>query len=165
MLAWQCWSENLTDSSQREKVKIPSLAPIEQLNVTNDMTDYLFYSTVVVDLPASTIITLEGWRSNAYIIMVDGERVASSYDASHDYDTGNLTVTMQLSKTLQVLMQKNEITEYQLRFHTALAGYLLSAHLVRQSGPSQLGQCRPFRQRAGKQRHCGYCFSRFCRHH
>jgi hypothetical protein len=101
MLTWQCWSENLTDATPRERLKIPALAPLEQLNVTNDMTDYLFYSTVVVGLPSTTTITLDGWKSNAYLVLVDGELVASSYDASHDYDTGNTSVTMTLSKTVE----------------------------------------------------------------
>jgi len=65
------------------------------------MTDYLFYSTVVVGLPATTTITLDGWKSNAYLVLVDGQLVASSYDASHDYDTGNTSVTMTLSKTVE----------------------------------------------------------------
>jgi hypothetical protein len=101
MLTWQCWSENLTQTSQRERLFTPSLAPLEQLNVTNDGTDYLFYTTVVVDLPPTTSISFDGWRSNAYIVLADGQQVASSYEASHDYDIGNFSVTLSLSKTLQ----------------------------------------------------------------
>jgi hypothetical protein len=161
---WQCWSENLTDSAEREKIKVPSLAPLEQLNVTNDSTDYLFYSTVVVDLPATTSITLDGWRSNAYIVMADGEIVASFHDASHDYDTGNISFTVPLSKTLQVvtLFRDNRIS---VVLDKTLAGHVLVAHSLRQPGIAQLCQRCPFRQRAGKQRHCGFCFSRLCRHH
>ena len=98
MLTWQCWSENLTETAHQSRVQVQSLAPLEQLNVTNDATDYLFYSTIVVDLPSTTSITLDGWRSNAYIILADGVQVASSFDASNDYDVGNMTVTIPLSQ-------------------------------------------------------------------
>jgi len=101
MLQWQCWSENLTSTPQRGRLSVPALSPLEQLNVTGDATDYLFYSTVVVDLPASSSITLDGWKSNAYLVFANGELVASSFDASHDYDIGNMTVTLALARPLQ----------------------------------------------------------------
>jgi hypothetical protein len=69
--------------------------------VTNDQTDYLFYSTVLVDVPPSATITIDGWRSNAYLVFANGQIVASSFEASHDYDVGKMTVTMPLSSTLQ----------------------------------------------------------------
>jgi hypothetical protein len=100
-LNWQCWSENLTATARRERVHLPNLSPLEQLNVTNDQTDYLFYSTVLVDVPPSATITIDGWRSNAYLVFANGQIVASSFEASHDYDVGKMTVTMPLSSTLQ----------------------------------------------------------------
>jgi hypothetical protein len=101
MLTWQCWSENLTETNQRQQFRFPALSPLEQLNVTNDQTDYLLYSTYVVNLfPSTTSITFDGWKSNAYIVLADGEVVGSTFEASHDYDTGNHTVTMQLAKTI-----------------------------------------------------------------
>ena len=101
MLTWQCWSENLTATPQRGRLNVPALSPLEQLNVTDDATDYLFYTTVVTYLPPSSTITFDGWKSNAYLVFADGVLVGSSFDASHDYDTGKMNVTLTLSRVLQ----------------------------------------------------------------
>ncbi len=62
---------------------IPSTTPLEQLNITQDETEYMFYSTYNVNLPANATLSLEGWRANTYSLFVDGKWVGASYDNSH----------------------------------------------------------------------------------
>jgi hypothetical protein len=60
-----------------------SAAPLEQLSVTRDETDYLFYETNVVDLPPGAPLTWNGWRANTYSIFIDGQFVGSQNDDTH----------------------------------------------------------------------------------
>ena len=59
-----------------------SQTPLEQLNVTQDETEYLFYTTSVYVAPPA-VLTVEGWLANTYSVFLNGSLVASQYDCSH----------------------------------------------------------------------------------
>ena len=86
-LAWDCWSEldQLRPNVHPNAVWAPS--PREQLNLTKDRTEYLFYfAHVPAQAHGTTVmLTIGGRISNAYSIFVNGGLVGTTYDATHSY--------------------------------------------------------------------------------
>jgi hypothetical protein len=78
---------------------IPSTTPLEQLNITQDETEYMFYSTYNVDLPAGATVWIQGWHANTYSLFVDGKWVGASYDISHDVGS-NLTQSITIPSSV-----------------------------------------------------------------
>ncbi len=80
-LSWTYWTESVPNFSGPT---YDSTAPLEQLNVTQDETEYLFYTTYNVSIPSGgATLSFQGWRANSYSVFINGRLVGSSDDISH----------------------------------------------------------------------------------
>lgn len=82
-LQWRVWKEasptelsgNLTTSNH----------PLEQLNVTADLTDYLFYQTNITGVATGVVdVRIESRVSNAFLAYIDGKFQSSAEFCTHD---------------------------------------------------------------------------------
>jgi hypothetical protein len=85
-LQWQTW----TESNRSNLPKITSLTPLEQLNITNDETIYLWYrrNITLQQAQANTIVTVQTRKSNALLFFLDGQYLGE-YD-NHDPGASNV---------------------------------------------------------------------------
>jgi hypothetical protein len=91
-LEWRTWSEPTVSNLP----VISSLNPMEQLNITNDETIYLWYRrNVILKQPsATTIVTVQTRFSNALLFFFNGEYLGE-FD-NHDHATGGFEVSIAL---------------------------------------------------------------------
>jgi hypothetical protein len=79
---------------------ITAAAPLEQLNTTNDETDYLLY---LATLPAASgadsvaNLTIEAFESNAFVPFVNGQSYPSAWDATKGGSKRKLTLQLPTS--------------------------------------------------------------------
>ena len=85
-LQWKTW----TESNRSDLPKVTSLTPLEQLNLTNDETIYLWYrrNVTLQRAQANTIITVQTRKANALLFFLDGHYLGE-FD-NHDHTTGNV---------------------------------------------------------------------------
>ncbi len=62
---------------------IVSQTPLEQLNITQDETEYLFYYTSNVSLGPGSNVTIAGRMANSYSLYIGGRLVANAFDDNH----------------------------------------------------------------------------------
>jgi hypothetical protein len=91
-LQWRTWSEPTVSNLP----VITSANPIEQLQVTNDETIYLWYrrNITLTQALSTTLVTVETRRANALLFFLDGEYLGE-YD-NHNHGKGSLTATVAL---------------------------------------------------------------------
>lgn len=91
-LQWKTWSE----SGSRNSSVISSPYPLEQLNITNDETIYLWYrrNITVKQTSKDTIITAQTWTANALLFFLDGQFLGEFDNHEHDHSTGNVNATL-----------------------------------------------------------------------
>jgi len=93
--AWKSWTEPLTPND------VPYWAgdfPFEQLNVTKDLTEYLFYSTSFTAKTAgSNALVVLSTKSNGMVAFVDGAFQIAQDDHSHADGTNVLNMNLQLT--------------------------------------------------------------------
>ena len=78
---WSSWVEplNFTDA-------LKSRYPLEQLSVTHDATDYLFYvTTVEADTSGETDVEIGALTGSAFSLFVDGKLVGGTDDRTHSW--------------------------------------------------------------------------------
>ena len=73
---------------------LQSTQPLEQLNVTQDRTEYLLYSTTVDSLSSTSVLFLSGRCANTYSVFVDGALVANTFDYSHNMCDETFTLNL-----------------------------------------------------------------------
>jgi hypothetical protein len=85
-LQWQTW----TESNRLDLPKITSLTPLEQLNITNDETIYLWYrrNVTLQQAQANTIVTVQTRKANALLFFLDGQYLGEFDD--HDHSAGGV---------------------------------------------------------------------------
>jgi len=91
-LQWQTWTES--NSSILPVITSPS--PIEQLLITNDETNYLWYrrNVTLKQAVANTIVTVQTHMANALLFFLDGQFLGE-FD-NHDHAGGGLQASVAL---------------------------------------------------------------------
>ena len=88
---WRAWQEDV----RKLAGAFSSDRPREQLDVTQDETDYLFYQTTVRgQAMGNTTLSLNSTNACAFTAFLDGEAVATTYNAAHSY--ANFTAVLSL---------------------------------------------------------------------
>jgi hypothetical protein len=95
-LQWQTWSES---SKIISLPVITSPSPLEQLNLTNDETIYLWYRrNVTLQQPSkTTIITVQTRKANALLFFLDGQYLGEFDDHQHQWGDVSSVVSVDLS--------------------------------------------------------------------
>ena len=95
-LGWKTWSEPKVSTLPT----VTSPNPIEQLQVTNDETMYLWYrrNVTLTQTQVYTIVTVQTRKSNALLFFLDGKYVGQYDDHNHDHGAVNATIALDLSK-------------------------------------------------------------------
>ena len=95
--SWQVWKEAVPPPS----AVVPGAAyprPVEQLNLTRDLTDYLYYErnfTVTSSTPPSAL-TLHAATGNAFLLFIDAQYVGACDDHSHPSTTETVTCSIRV---------------------------------------------------------------------
>ena len=91
-LQWQTWSESTVSNLP----VITSPNPIEQLNITNDETIYLWYrrNVTLKQASANTIVTVQTRIANALLFFLDGQYLGE-FD-NHDHAEGSVEAVIAL---------------------------------------------------------------------
>ena len=93
--SWKAWPE---DTLNLEGVLVYDY-PVEQLYLTEDQTDYLFYQTsVVAPTSALELLKVESRISNALVLYVDGKYQSASEICQHNLGPFNYTLEFTTSK-------------------------------------------------------------------
>lgn len=89
--SWKAWQENTTKLEGGFENKYP----LEQLNVTEDLTDYLFYQTVVTEATTGVVnITVESQISDSLLAYIDGKFQSSTESCQHSKYPTAVTYTL-----------------------------------------------------------------------
>ncbi len=81
-LNWFAWKEDVTDL----KGGFEATRPLEQLNVTQDESDYLFYQTTVSVPPRPDTLSVKGQKSQSILMFQDAVFKESKFNAEHFYE-------------------------------------------------------------------------------
>lgn len=93
---WRAWQEDVSKLNR----SLPSNTPLEQLSVTEDETDYLFYQTsIAAVVEGNSTLSLQSTTAIAFIAFVDGKPAASTYNSAHGYDNYTAKLALSLSDT------------------------------------------------------------------
>ncbi len=85
-LSWKAWREPAIamDRNFDPAVDIRSIKPIDQVHVTNDTTDYMWYSTnVSFRVNGQHTLELSTGIANAFLVFLNGQFVGADADYSH----------------------------------------------------------------------------------
>lgn len=86
---WEVWQENVTALEGA----FSEMYPLEQLNVTRDYSDYLFYQTTIGGPSTGPVnLTIESRIANSFLAFVDGQLQSVGGYCTHDM--GNRTYTL-----------------------------------------------------------------------
>ena len=90
-LTWQYWSETIppTDGSM-----LSSPTPLEQLNITQDETEYMFYMQTLSSIPSGANLSIGGWMANSYSVFIDETLVGNAYNIEHSGGPAGQTITL-----------------------------------------------------------------------
>ncbi len=90
-LSWKAWEEDVTHLSGG----FQNGYPLEQLNVTNDLTDYLFYQVnITTDKSGKMDLMVESRKSNSLIAYLDGKFGTSAEQCEHNEGGMNFTLSV-----------------------------------------------------------------------
>jgi hypothetical protein len=91
-LQWKTWSESIS----KNLPVVTSLAPLEQLNLTNDETIYLWYrrNVTLKQASANTIVNVQTRIANALLFFLDGQFLGE-FD-NHDHAEGGNDILLAL---------------------------------------------------------------------
>ena len=91
-LNWKAWQEDVTNLQGH----VIEDHPLEQLNFTQDTTDYLFYQTSVkVASPGRIELKVQSRLANALLVFIDGELQNSTFNNQHS--SGSETFSLYLT--------------------------------------------------------------------
>ena len=89
---WKVWKENISSLQYGFFYD----QPLEQLRVTNDVSDYLFYQTTIVGTKTGQVSLVVGSRiANWFLVFLDGEPQSSVGYCTHDEGDRNYTLTLE----------------------------------------------------------------------
>ena len=94
-LQWQTWSETPTSNLP----VITSPKPIEQLQITNDETIYLWYrrNITLTETSSKTIVSVQTRTANALLFFLDGQYLGEFDNHQHSKSSLTATVSLDLS--------------------------------------------------------------------
>jgi hypothetical protein len=94
-LQWQTWSE--TPNSNLPVITSPK--PIEQLQITNDETIYLWYrrNITLTETSSKTIVSVQTRTANALLFFLDGQYLGEFDNHQHSKSSLTATVSLDLS--------------------------------------------------------------------
>ncbi|KAK8795542.1 hypothetical protein WA158_000199 [Blastocystis sp. Blastoise] len=106
-LKYTYWNEPLTDLSS---ISVPIVLPkaSEQINITRDLTEFLYYETTYDFTQEDNKLDIGGAKSNGFILFIDGKRMGSdgNYQASGEWYTYTIHFKTTIGKhTLLLLSQ------------------------------------------------------------
>ena len=95
-LEWRTW----TESESSDIPKLLSLIPLEQLNLTNDETGYVWYrrNVTLKRALANTIIRIETRQSNAFVFFLNGQYLGEFDNHDHAGGPRNVSIAVDLSQ-------------------------------------------------------------------
>ena len=93
--AWLAWPENVT----KLEGAFPSSRPLEQLSVTEDESDYLFYQTNFDSKPGNLSLIVQSRKANAMLAFVDGELYSNAFNNQHSYGDVSFKLSISTSDT------------------------------------------------------------------
>lgn len=99
-LQWRVWSEPVLSAETTRFPTIRGEGPYEMLNITQGLTEYMYYSrNITLDsaLSAATL-TISTTSSNAFIVLLDGKPVAAIDNHSIVNMKQNLSVTLSVPR-------------------------------------------------------------------
>ena len=124
-LEWKKWEEPVLTNSSMDYSIFSYL--VEQLYITNDLTDYLFYETTVTDIQGKNIpLTIDSQYANSFVVYLDGIPQSRTDECGGHSAIGD--------KTYSLLVNVDDTKEHQITFlsislgvatHTAPGGYTL----------------------------------------
>ena len=95
-LVWQSWAEPLpTFGGDGEPPAVASTRPREQLELTRDATEYLWYQatlTLPQALAAGTNLSIETSNAQSFQVWVDGRHAADSFNCQHEWSSYHVTL-------------------------------------------------------------------------
>ena len=107
-LIWQVWTESVfsaaatTTSALNAGIPVFHFPrPVEQLNLTQDLTEYCWYSTTVnvAESMGSVNLTIESGTAQSFVVYMDGHYIGSCYDQTKSWPfTGNWECRVMVSK-------------------------------------------------------------------
>ena len=98
-LEWSCWSElSLIAERSRATEAVQSAAPLEQLNLTQDRTEYLLYVTTIASQQPKSL-KVSGRIANAYSVFIDGVLIGEAWNAAHSYGSKNYEIALSQNDT------------------------------------------------------------------
>jgi len=92
---WLAWPENVTKLERR----CPSSRPLEQLSVTEDESDYLFYQTSFDSKPGNLSLIVRSRKANAMLAFVDAELHSNASNNQHGYGDISFKLSISTSDT------------------------------------------------------------------
>ena len=95
-LEWRAWSE----PSVSNLSVISSPRPMEQLNITNDETIYLWYrrNITLTSASARSILTIQMRKASALLFFLDGQYISQFDTHNHQQGLLNVTIALDLSR-------------------------------------------------------------------
>ena len=94
-MSWSYWQEPVPVA---QGPYISNQTPLEQLNITQDETEYLFYSTSVGNAEPGSTLSITGRMANSYLAFLDGVFIGSTFDDEHNM--GTVTQNIQMPSTV-----------------------------------------------------------------
>ena len=94
-LVWKTWPEPiLTDSNMDYFIEG---YPVEQLYITNDLTDYLFYQTTISGQGGKALVVkINSQVANSFVAFIDGIYQSRTDKCGKHYDLGSMTYNLQV---------------------------------------------------------------------
>ena len=139
---WLAWKEPQYPSAS--SAAMPSFRyarPMEQLNVTRDLTDYCWYArnfSGAVD--AGAALTLHAASANAFIAFVDGQQVGVCDDHSHPSTTTTVICTIHIATAIPAGEHSLSILSVSLGIENGASHSTQPPH---PSPPPPLPRCSP----------------------
>lgn len=95
-LSWTVWQEDV----RKLEGGFNTTHPVEQLYITQDETEYLFYQTEVAsDIAGPVQLVVHAQKAGALLSYIDGEYQSTAFDAEHSFGPLEYKLTVNVSDT------------------------------------------------------------------
>ena len=89
---WKAWKENVNNLSGG----VVHESPLEQLSLTKDLSDYLFYQTIITGKKSGlSSLKIESRISNSFIAFIDGTQQSTTEECKHDEGPYNYSLNVE----------------------------------------------------------------------
>lgn len=90
--AWKWWN----DRNYQSRPAVYNSTPMEQLDLTRDESDYLFYTrNISVSTSGQHHVVVITRKANAFLAFVDG--ILQSYEDNHEHSDGDVSLNLTLN--------------------------------------------------------------------